>query len=267
MFTLEGVRNEENTSAREQLFNNTRLPDQLVQRLNGNVRALKLLENQWKNSPQSRRHIQGISAFISHEGVLQRCQEFLDDRTLGLLTIGAWAHDTGKGEERILAVVEKPGPLTAGEEQVKKEHPRVGFEALSSHDLAMPPEDAEIIRLMAYLHHFSPNKNLSYGGSEKVWASLDGYSRFVVRLMTLIDHFSAGWEPRLYRSGPVDLETIILTLCDRLGPPSPEEIELIKVIADYREKYQEPFAEPTFAYEAEVSILPMRPEKPRSRQR
>jgi putative nucleotidyltransferase with HDIG domain len=163
----------------------------------------------------------GLSAWLDdvrryHEGTFQHCL-LVTGVAVGFalnlrfashdverLGIAATLHDIGKA--RIpLSILDKPGRLDPGEEEIMRRHPVIGYELLK--DLSdISPEVLDGVR-----HHHEYLDGSGYPDGLKAPEICD-----LVRLLTISDIFAALIESRPYRP-PMPRQTAYKILCDMDG--------------------------------------------------
>lgn len=103
------------------------------------------------------------------------------------LSFAAMLHDVGKAMIPV-EILEKPGPLDAGEMAVMKKHPEYGIDALKS-SVDLPPE---MVDMVVHHHEYLDGSGYPHGLSANDIADL-------VRIMTIVDVYSALIEHRSYK--------------------------------------------------------------------
>ena len=163
----------------------------------------------------------GLSTWLDdvrryHEGTFQHCllvtgvavgfalELGFADPDVQRLGMAATLHDIGKA--RIpLSVLDKPGRLDAGEEEIMRRHPVIGYELLK--DLSgISPEILDGVR-----HHHEYLDGSGYPDALKAAAISD-----LVRLLTISDIFAALIESRPYRPA-MPRQTAYKILCGMDG--------------------------------------------------
>ena len=171
----------------------------------------------------------GLSAWLDkvrryHEGTFQHCllvtgvavgfaleTKFAepDVRRLG---IAATLHDIGKAQIP-LSILDKPGRLDPGEDEIMKRHPMIGYDLLK--DLpAISPEVLDAVR-----HHHEYLDGSGYPDGLPAGQITD-----LVRLLTISDIFAALIESRPYRP-PMSRQDAYKIICDMEGKL---EVPLVK---------------------------------------
>jgi putative nucleotidyltransferase with HDIG domain len=126
------------------------------------------------------------------------------------LAFAGLLHDLGKAKIP-LAILEKAGPLDAGETAVMKQHPVLGFEALRD----MPGLSPEMLDMVVHHHEYLDGSGYPHGlHAEKL-------SDFV-RLITIADIFGALIERRSYKP-PLSGEAAYQVL-ENMGPKLDKDI-------------------------------------------
>jgi putative nucleotidyltransferase with HDIG domain len=103
------------------------------------------------------------------------------------LSFAGMVHDVGKAMIPV-AILEKPGALDAAEMAIMKKHPEYGVEALKS-GVDLHPE---MIDIVAHHHEYLDGSGYPHGLSAHEISDL-------VRIMTIVDIYSALIEHRAYR--------------------------------------------------------------------
>jgi putative nucleotidyltransferase with HDIG domain len=118
-------------------------------------------------------------AFAQHLGMREADQR--------RLTRAALLHDVGKAFIP-LAILDKPGQLSDEEKAIIRQHPQLGFDALTKQG-GFPPEMLDVI-----LHHHELLDGTGYPNGLK-----DSQISDIVRLTTIVDIYAALVEKRAYR--------------------------------------------------------------------
>jgi putative nucleotidyltransferase with HDIG domain len=138
-----------------------------------------------------------------------------DVRRLGL---AATLHDIGKA--RIpLAILDKPGRLDPGEEEVMKRHPVIGYELLK----ALPEVSPEILDGVRHHHEYLDGSGYPDGLTAPEISDL-------VRLLTISDIFAALIEQRPYRP-PMARHDAYNILCAMGGKLEPSLVKAFRSVA------------------------------------
>jgi putative nucleotidyltransferase with HDIG domain len=135
-------------------------------------------------------------AFAQHLGFSQADQQ--------RVSFAALLHDVGKARIPV-AILEKPGPLDAGELAIMRQHPVLGYEALASTQ-SVPAEMLDMV-----LHHHE-----YLDGSGYPDGLCDGQISDLVRIMTIADIFGALMERRSYKA-PLPAEAAYKIMIDMGG--------------------------------------------------
>ena len=135
-----------------------------------------------------------------------------DVKRLGL---AATLHDIGKA--RIpLSILDKPGRLDAGEEEIMKRHPVIGYELLK----ALPEVSPEILDGVRHHHEY-------LDGSGYPDALTAPQISDLVRLLTISDIFAALIEQRPYRP-PMARQDAYKILCGMNGKLEPQLVKAFR---------------------------------------
>jgi putative nucleotidyltransferase with HDIG domain len=163
----------------------------------------------------------GLGAWLDdvrryHEGTFQHCllvtgiavgfalEIGFTDLDVKRLGMAATLHDVGKA--RIpLSILDKPGRLDAGEEEIMKGHPAIGHKLLSG----LPNISQEILDGVRHHHEYLDGTGYPDGLTA-------GQISDLVRLLTISDIFAALIESRPYRP-PMSRQDAYKILCDMDG--------------------------------------------------
>lgn len=163
----------------------------------------------------------GLNAWLDdvrryHEGTFQHCllvtgvavgfalNVKFSDADVMQLGLAATLHDIGKA--RIpLAILDKPGPLDQGEQEIMNCHPDIGYELLKS----VPDMSGEILDGVRHHHEYLDGTGYPDGLAAPQISDL-------VRLLTISDIFAALVERRPYRP-PMSRQDAYKVLCDMGG--------------------------------------------------
>lgn len=163
----------------------------------------------------------GLSSYLDevrryHEGTFQHCllvtgvavsfgiEIGFSGVDVSRLGVAATLHDVGKACIP-LSILDKPGRLDAGEDEVMKRHPVTGYDLLKD----IPGMTPEILDGVKHHHEYLDGT----GYPDRLTASKISD---LVRLLTISDIFAALVEQRPYRA-PMPRQTAYQVLCDMNG--------------------------------------------------
>jgi len=135
---------------------------------------------------------------VTYSVALGEFAGFHDPATLREMAIGALLHDIGKCRLDS-AILDKPNPLTEGEWQLMREHPKVGYDLLS--DTGVVGE----IALDIVLHHHENMRGSGYPDG----LDPDQLSPFV-RIVTIADCFDALTTDRPFQRAMTSFDALSL---------------------------------------------------------